>query len=709
MSDSESVISGDIHIDRIDRESSYLSDVIDLGDANSATLGFFPREAFKKYAERKNILVAFDNKETFLGYLLYRTAGRKVIIVHLCIQEEYRGQGIAAKLVKRLCQQTQDYLGIGLRCRRDYAASDVWPRLGFTARFDEEGRSKDGSTLTFWWIDHHKDDLFSQVEPNRPEENLDVAIDANIFYDLNFEDDPDSRESQALVADWIQPHVNLHLTEEIHNEIDRLESEEEREDKRRTSRDYEFVESPVDKFKQAEESLYSFEPLLEKLSDPLDPQDESDIRHLARVIGAGFLFFITRDEPLLEVADEIYERYGVTILRPADLITRLSQLYGEVHSQPRRLAGTRIEIQSTRQYQEEEWIEHFYHHKTAERESDFSRKLRKYTSNPKRYNCRLIMGDEQPLAFIVRDREDEHALRIPFLRLAPTQEATTVGIHLLFQSIRLAAREKRRYVLITDSYLDGELVSTLQNDGFVETDRGWLKTTLPVSGSASRFSDILNRISQDPRAPTDFHQEMAEVAEKSPLDEPRPFSVLEKQFWPAKITDAQIPTYIVPIRPEWARHLVDERLSQDDLFGAKRDLALNREGVYYRSSRGAEKIMAPGRILWYVSKNPKSIRACSRLEEVVVGCPKDLYRRYRRLGVYEWEQVYATANRDIKSEIMALKFTDTEHFENPIKWDEMQSILEEKGIKTRLMTPERIPPSVFRRIYTTGKTQSISQ
>jgi hypothetical protein len=159
----------------------------------------------------------------------------------------------------------------------------------------------------------------------------------------------------------------------------------------------------------------------------------------------------------------------------------------------------------------------------------------------------------------------------------------------------------------------------------------------------------------------------------------------------------------VPIRPEWTRHLVDERLSQEDLFGAKRDLALNREGVYYRSSRGAAKIEAPGRILWYVSRGPKSIRACSRLEEIVVGPPKDLYRRYRRLGVYEWDQVYETANNDIENEIMALKFTDTEHFENPVKWSKIQTVLEENGIKTTLMTPERIPPSVFERIYTTGK------
>lgn len=703
MPNIQSNICGDIHIKTIDHKSPYLSDVINLGDANSATLGFFPREAFKQYAKRENILIALDDEQIFLGYLLYRTSGRKIIIVHLCVRNEYRQQGVAAGLVTRLIRDTQDYLGIGLRCRRDYEASDVWPRLGFTARFDEEGRSKEGSTLTFWWIDHHKDDLFSQVGPNRPEEKLEIAIDANVFYDLEFEADPHSHESLALIADWIRPHVNLHLTEEIHNEIDRLNSEEEREKKRRAARNYEFVKSPVDEFKKAEESLYSFEPLLTNLSDPLDQQDESDIRHLARVIGAGFLFFVTRDETLLEVADDLYKQYGVTILRPADLITRLDQLYGEAHSQPRRLAGTRIEVQSTTQYREDMWFEHFYHHGTTERKSDFARKLRKYTSNPKRYHCRLILGAEHPLAFIVRDRNAENELRIPFLRLADVRAATTVGIHLIFQSIRLATRESRRYVLVADSHLNEELISTLRTDGFVETDRGWLKTALPIATSASEFTGVLSRIGQANEAPTGYYEEMIELIESSSTNEAQPFSVIEKQFWPAKITDAQIPTYIVPIRPEWARHLVDERLSQDDLFGAKRHLALSREGVYYRSSRESEEITAPGRILWYVSKRPKSIRACSRLEEVVVAPPKDLYRRYRRLGVYEWEHVYETADNDVSNEIMALKFSDTEHFDNPIKWDEMQSVLEGEGINTRLMTPERIPPNVFDQFYATGK------
>src|SRR5690606_14646383 len=59
---------------------------------------------------------------------------------------------------------------------------------------------------------------------------------------------------------------------------------------------------------------------------------------------------------------------------------------------------------------------------------------------------------------------------------------------------------------------------------------------------------------------------------------------IEAALSPALITDSGIPCFIVPIQPQWAQHLFDEHLANHDFFGAKVDLALSREGVYYRSA-----------------------------------------------------------------------------------------------------------------------------
>ena len=116
----------------------------------------------------------------------------------------------------------------------------------------------------------------------------------------------------------------------------------------------------------------------------------------------------------------------------------------------------------------------------------------------------------------------------------------------------------------------------------------------------------------------------------------------------AKLADAALPCFIVPIRPQFAEHLFDERLAAGGVLGADVDLALNPESVYYRAARPFV-LSSPARVLWYVSKHDNyqgtmAIRACSRVVEVARGTPKQLFSRFRRLGVYEWRHVLATAD-----------------------------------------------------------------
>ena len=104
---------------------------------------------------------------------------------------------------------------------------------------------------------------------------------------------------------------------------------------------------------------------------------------------------------------------------------------------------------------------------------------------------------------------------------------------------------------------------------------------------------------------------------------------LEKVLWPAKITNLSLEAYVVPIRPQWALHLFDPSLANQDLFGSEPSRMFNIENAYYRSSK-RKTLAAPARILWYVSKgNSKfqgtmAIRACSYLEEVIIDEPNPL-------------------------------------------------------------------------------------
>ena len=54
-------------------------------------------------------------------------------IVHLCVDESHRGQDVAGTLVRRLREITKDLQGIRLKCRQDYEANKIWPKLHFIA------------------------------------------------------------------------------------------------------------------------------------------------------------------------------------------------------------------------------------------------------------------------------------------------------------------------------------------------------------------------------------------------------------------------------------------------------------------------------------------------------------------------------------------------------------------------------------------------
>lgn len=72
----------------IDEDSPYLDALVELSKANSTTLGFVPYGAFRQHARRRQVLMARDEANNLIGYLLYATAYTKLAtsIVHLCVE-----------------------------------------------------------------------------------------------------------------------------------------------------------------------------------------------------------------------------------------------------------------------------------------------------------------------------------------------------------------------------------------------------------------------------------------------------------------------------------------------------------------------------------------------------------------------------------------------------------------------------------------------
>ena len=139
---------------------------------------------------------------------------------------------------------------------------------------------------------------------------------------------------------------------------------------------------------------------------------------------------------------------------------------------------------------------------------------------------------------------------------------------------------------------------------------------------------------------------------------------LERTLWPAKITDSGLPTFLVPIRPEFSADLFGVPAT---LMPRSNTLGLSREHVYYRSPRprvvDRTGPVAVVRIRCRKGQGVAAVVACSRLEEVVAARPGELHQRFRHLGVWQQDQVAAVAKNGMA---LALRFADTEVFPHQV-------------------------------------------
>jgi len=688
----------------IDEKSPYLNDVIKLGDTNSKTLGFLAKGAFHNFAIKKLILIAKNAKGDFCGYLLYsiNQKDRFVSIVHLCVEKSHRGRGVAKTLMNHFKKMTKDtFRGIRIHCRRDYKKiNDVWPKFGFNALGEKHGRSKQGSILTIWWFDHGHPTLFTLADEQKIGSKFPVVIDANIFYDLQRLPQTTSvKESHSLLAEWL--NVELCLTYEIYNEVNRCEDKAERKRGKNFAQTFTILPYLDDvEFQKNCTLLQHFFP------EQMSYSDKSDLRQLARTINSNVQFFVTRDATLLKKSEEIDQQFGVRIISPSYLIIHQDELMRETEYQPIKLAG---KINFKRVHSEELIsLEKQFNVLQWETKAQLKQQLQPYLTQPHIFETKIVRSTEKLLALIVYGRKNQHELEVPIFRFIKDFLSATLARRLVLNTILNSSAEERVLTKITDSNLSNEVIDALREHGFVFIDNCWIKISLQIVRSAKQLITELTTIGNNIPQINQYVSKILEAIERALSNNNRELLDIERILWPTKIIDVNIPTFIIPIQPDWAMQLFDITLAKQDFFGGEASLILNVENVYYRAVHPSPKeLVAPARILWYVSQGKgnyqglMSIRACSYLDEVVVDKPKTIFSRFKRLGVYEWKDVFKTADQNLDKNIMALYFSHTEIFDHPFHRDELKKIWKEEiGTNLHIQMPVFISKNrLFFHIY----------
>ena len=297
-----------------------LNSVDALRQRNTKTLGFLAKGALSHYLDSGGGLGLKSQDNRLVAYLLFARHKYHIRIIHLCVDDEARETGYARVLVEQLIlvARNHDIGVIKLRCRRDYSAHYMWPKLGFIPLSEKPARTS-GQRLTQWCLvieGRGELDLFHIAVSDQ---KVNAVIDAQIFFHLHESDDDQTVISKGLQADFLDDLLQLYVTDEIFVEIDRSDSDEQREISRRNA--HSFPRTDYDR-----EKMNGFVSDLEHILPARTESQRSDIKQLAKTAASDVNIFLTMDQGLLRKADNIQNITGVRVLSPVQIIVQIDEI-----------------------------------------------------------------------------------------------------------------------------------------------------------------------------------------------------------------------------------------------------------------------------------------------------------------------------------------------------------------------------------------------
>ncbi|MDE0269095.1 MAG: hypothetical protein OXI96_08725, partial [Acidimicrobiaceae bacterium] len=381
------------------------------------------------------------------------------------------------------------------------------------------------------------------------------------------------------------------------------------------------------------------------------------------------------------------------LLNPADFLLKLHRQGNEHEYQPRVIAGSELCIIPADSIPSRPRLAALCYHDIRERPIQLERCLKEIAAHQSHRILQILNDDGSLLALSALYREDEKVF-VKMLRSSQSQDCYTLIRQMAHDIRRLAAKDGHTQVIITDSIptvgntMAGSPTSTSSNpisstiqavidEGFTLCGESWVADVQrDIITSDDCLPAELNQISRSELTPYHIRQ-------------------YELRFWPSKVFCGIVPSYRVPIKPEYARVLLGYEERQARLFEDHPLAALARENVYYKSPRSLE---APARILWWVSDGGETggMRAMSWLDKVDTGHPNRLYRKYGNLGVLEQGDVEKCASTagNLGPRATALLFSQTTVFPQPVPMGTTKRIFTEKEHSPSWVTAQNISEGI---------------
>lgn len=665
--------------------------LIKLGDLARKTLGLLPRAAYFD-AAAKGWLLAARYQGQPVGYALFRLPRDEVVLTHICVDPGHRHLGIAARLVDEVSSRYQERQGIRAKCRDDYMLERAWQGMGFVARGSARGRGRERAPMTVWWRDHGHPDLFT-VPIDEPTV-VAAAIDTNILIDLQLRVEHRKAErSQVLLAPDLSDRIELVVPQGLERDLQRHPDERRdrlikaaglyrrsRGDRARADHLFELMVAA------AQEHLPPF---------PRTEQDIGDLWQLAETAAAGVRVFLTWDDRLRHVIAPVVNRIELPelaqlrVLDPDHLVIHLDELAHAAAYRPDLLEGSNLS--TTRAGSDSETtLMGFLDRSSGESKTELRERLRALARTRQSHSI-LRDQDGTPVACYATAHTGK-ILQVPLLRVADHPIAETLARWLLWHMRREARSQRALVVKVDDPHLSPLITRIAGREAYRHLEGRWYSFVVDWVGTGREITAAANVAYRQvglPPAPL-----------IAPDLAPSAAVAYERAWWPAKVADSALPHFVVPIKPVWSAELFGVPAV---LTTRRTDLALGREQVYYRSGQPST-LKRPGRIVWYMSKDPRTGPAAfigtSLLDAVDTDTPDRLHAALAQYGVFRLADIKECAATNGLAQ--ALRFSDTELFPAPVT-RRAYDTLDTPGKRPKaFMGPVNITNDLFTELYLRG-------
>lgn len=669
--------------------------VFDLGESQSRYVGMLPPTAWRQYAVNGTILAAVDGADSLLGYAVYRLPRNDVVVAHLVVAPHAQRRGVARVLVDELSWRYAERTGVSARCRRDWPANDSWPRLGFVPRGERPGRSLKGHLLTDWWRDHGHRDLLSWGGPTAT--TVPLVCDANVFIDLHG-DNPGEAAAHVryLLNEVLGDRVELLVAPELRNELNRNDDHDIRIRMLRIVDSYPNLSVSRGSLQEARDAL------VEVLGrEPRGVRNRSDVMQMAWAAAAHVPAIVTRDNPAMRKLTQAAGSLGVRLVSPEEVVVLVDEVESAPSYTPSALLNTGYSLVEASTADRSE-LDLFFHTGSGEKKRDYQQRLRQLAAHRgaagahRRLYRAPAVGDAaagEPIA-LLGCAPKAGVLEVTLLRMRECPIQATLAAQVASAVRTVAVEAGVNGIVVTDPHRHPSMFDALIADGFRLVGDSIAAVAVPgwttIGLLPQRLAEVALGLGELSESFTDLLAPSADVqgSAAAALN-------IERQLRPLRVVDAPVPCWLVPIKSVFSSQLFGYPW---ELFPRQDSLGISIEHVYYRGGKSGET--APGRVLWYVS-GAKEVIAVSDLDEVADGDPLELWRRFRRLGVYGRGEVLATANKR-SGKVRALRVVNTQPFPHRLGLPRLRQLAARHGQNLRLRSASQIASGLCAEVMREG-------